>query len=69
MENSLSDELGYELKEWLARIIISQITMEKFTTLRSLEKDVILGDKPITLKLELTTLDEKDRSPVILHDL
>ena len=60
MENNMYDELGFELKEWLARIIISQSTIEKFTTIRSLEKEVILGDKPITLKLELTALDEDD---------
>jgi hypothetical protein len=69
LENGLYDELGYELKEWLAKIIISQTTMEKFTTIRSLEKEVMLGDKPITLKLELTTLDEENRSPLVLHDL
>jgi len=60
LHNGFSDELGNEIKEWLARIIISQSTMEKFTTIRKLEKEVILDNKPIILKLELSTLDDEE---------
>lgn len=60
MDNGISDELGYELKEWLAKILISQSTIEKFTTIRRLEKEIRIDDKPVILKLEWSTADEDD---------
>ena len=60
MVNGVSAELENELKEWLARIIISQSTIEKFTTIRAIEKEIMLDDKPITLKLEWTVRENDD---------
>ena len=64
MYTGLSDELGNELKEWLAKIIISESTIEKFATIRRLEKEVVLDNKPIILKLEWTVLLDDDIRPM-----
>jgi hypothetical protein len=63
LDNGLSDELEKELKEWLAGIIISQSTIEKFTTIRTIEKEVMLDNKPIILKLEWTVRESDDLAP------
>jgi hypothetical protein len=64
MSTGISAELENELKEWLARIIISQSTIEKFTTIRSIEKEIMLDNKPITLKLEWNMQSDDDLFPI-----
>ena len=60
MTEDTLNEFGYELKDWLARIITSQSAIERFTTIRTIEKEIIVNDKPIILKLEWSPIDDEN---------